>query len=117
MKVYKNVSDYTMTNFNTKDYETDHTLKYKSIVKDLDYKSCKEILLIYVTIDELKRQYKEDKHFNGSFLEAKKPLNVWSRIGKLMITNPNRKITIKSYSLCNLTCIAKQCAKMIIMED
>ena len=116
MKNYANVSDYTMRNFGTVDYNTDHTLKYNSIVKDLDYEACKNILLTFTTVDKLKEKYKEDEHLNGCFLNARNPLDVWNTIGYLMLTNPNRTITFKKFSLCNLTCIAKQCAKMIVME-
>ena len=117
MEIYKNISDYTMKKFGTVDVNTDHTLKFSSIVKDLNYESCKNILLAFATIDELKKKYKEDKYFNGRFFNTNDTLDVWDKIGYLMITNPCRKITFKSYSLCNLTCIAKQCARMIIMED
>lgn len=117
MENYKNVSDYTMKKFGTVDYNTDHTLKYSSIVKDLNYKSCKDILLSFTTIEELKKKYEKDKHFNGGFFNTNDYLRIWSGIGYLMATNPNRKITLKSCSLCNFTCIAKQCAKMIVMED
>ena len=117
MEIYKNISDYTMKEFGTVVYDTDHTLKYSSIVNDLDYEACKNILLKFTTIEDLKRKYKEDEHLNGRFFNSSNALDVWDKIGYLMITNPCRKITFKSYSLCNLTCIAKQCARMIIMED
>lgn len=117
MKNYVNVSDYTMKNFRTKDYETDHTLKYRSIVKDLNYESCKDILLNYVSKEQLIKKYKEDICFNTKVFNVKNQLDMWNNIGALMIKNPNRTITFKRFSLCNLTCIAKQCARMIIMED
>lgn len=114
---YVDVSDYTMKNFGTKDYNTDHTLKYSSIVKDLDYESCKNILLNYVSKEKLIEKYKEDIHFNTKVFNVRKQLDMWDRIGELMITNPNRKITLKRCSLCNFTCIAKRCAQMIVIED
>ena len=117
MENYVNISDYTKKKFGTVDYDTDHILKYSSIVKDLNYESCKNILLAFATIDELKKKYKEDKHFNGRFFNTNDTLDIWGDIGKLMTTNPNRKITVERYPLYNLTCIAKQCARMIVMED
>lgn len=117
MKIYKDVSDYTMKNFGTKDYETDHTLKYRSIVKDLNYESCKDILLNYIPKEKLIGKYKENKHFNTKVFNVKKQIAIWDSIGALMATNPNRTITFKGLSLCNLTCIAKQVATMIVMED
>lgn len=117
MKNYVNVSDYTIKNFGTMDYDTDHTLKYKSIVEDLDYKSCKDILLNIISKEKLIKAYKRDIHFNTKVFESKNQLAVWDSIGSFMITNPNRKITFKGLSLCNLTCIAKQCARMIVIKD
>lgn len=117
MKNYVNVSDYTMKNFGTVDYDTDHTLKYESIVKDLNYEGCKDILLRFISKEKLIKAYKRDIHFNTKIFESKKQLAIWDSIGALMATNPNRTITFKRLSLCNLTCIAKQCAKMMVMED
>lgn len=116
MKNYVNVSDYTVKNFGTKDYDTDHTLKYKSIVKDLNYESCKDILLNYISKEKLIEKYKENKHFNTKVFNVIKQLDMWDSIGELMATNPKRTITFKRLSLCNLTCIAKQCAEMIVTE-
>lgn len=117
MKNYVNVSDYTMKNFGTVDYDTDHTLKYSSIVEDLDYKSCKNILLSFVSKEKLIKEYQKDIHFNTKVFNAKNQLAIWDSIGSLMTINPNRTITFKRLSLCNFTCIAKQCARMIVMED
>ena len=108
--------------------DKNHSAKYEAVVRALDFRACKEILLRYITYDELLKAYKKDKNLNNIlnskyYCESMLPLPLrlanttcwqWDMIGYQMLHNNKATIKFKFISLSTLTCIAKACARMII---
>lgn len=125
IEVYKNVDDY----FKSKGLNrfSQHRKCFKTLVNNIGLDKCKHILFEYVHTSELLLDYKKDNYFNSSKLQRWSSLkyftnlnaydrpNKWDEIGYRML-RANRKLFIKGYSLCDLTCLAKACARMVIDE-
>lgn len=127
--IYENINTFAIE---TLPKNVTHREKYSAIVTNLDYPTCKEIALQFATLDEYKKSYKKDKALNN-MLHNHHPINEcselkafnkmvntywdWDLMGRRMLHNPNRTITIQSYSLSDCTCIAKECVRMIIEEE
>lgn len=123
--VYKNVDDY----FRSKGLNrfSQHRNCFESLVNDIGFNKCKRILFEYIHTSELLFDYKRDEHFNLSKLQRRSSLdyftglytdarpNKWDEIGHRML-RANRNLYIKGFSFCDLTCLAKACARMIIDE-
>lgn len=122
-EVYKNVDEY----FKSKnlDRSLQHGKCFKTLINDIGFGNCKRILFEYVYPAELLLDYRQDKNFNLSKLQRRSSLdyftslytdvrpNKWDEIGhRMLYTNP--KLYIKTFSLCDLTCLAKACARMIV---
>lgn len=104
-----------------------HFSKYGAIVQALDFESCKEILFMYTTYDDLLNAYNKDKNLNNilnehyyckdvlpNFIVTANECWQWDIIGYKMLHNRKATIKFKLISLADLTCIAKACARMII---
>lgn len=115
MKIFTNVDEFLKEN--NIDRINEHEKGFRAVVKGLDFDTCKKILLRRleqdrITIDKLKEKYKQDKYLNNIYKMRANGWE-WDIIGDNMLRNPNAKIGFKLMSKCNLTCIAKACARMI----
>lgn len=115
MEIYETVEEFLKENKLNRFNE--HKKCFRRIVEELDFNTCKQILLRQlecdgVTIGKLKEKYNQDKYLNNIY---KMSLNTWKWdfIGSDMLHNPNAKIRIRLISDCDRTCIAKACAEMI----
>lgn len=115
MKIYKNVDEflkeYNLDRFN------EHEKCFRAIIEELDFNTCKKILLSQlekdeITIEKLKEKYKKDKYLNNIYRMGMTTWK-WDHMGDDMLHNPNAKIRFKLMSNCDRTCIAKACAKII----
>lgn len=117
MKTYTNVDEFLKEN--NLDRINDHEKCFERIVKELDFDTCKNILLRRleldrVTIKNLKEKYEQDKYLNNIYKSNSRMFWEWDFIGDDMLRNPNAKIKFKLMSNCNRTCIAKACARMVV---
>ena len=116
MKTYKNVDEFLKEN--NLDRFNEHEKCFKRIVEELDFNTCKQILLRQlkrdgVSVEQLKRKYKQDKYLNNIYRMSSTSWK-WDYIGDEMLHNPNAKIRFQLMSNCNRTCIAKACARIIL---
>lgn len=122
-EVYKSVDDY----FKAKGLNRfkQHEECFKNLINDIGFDKCKRILFEYVHTSELLFDYKQDKYFNQSKLQRIMSLDYftnlyanvcptkWDEIGhRMLYTSP--KLYFRAWSLCDLTCLAKACAKMVV---
>lgn len=116
MKMYKNIDEFLKDN--NLDRLTEHERCFQRVVEELDFNSCKKILLRQleqdgITIEKLKEKYEQDKYLNNIYKFRGRTWN-WDYIGDEMLRNPNAKIRFELMSNCNRTCIAKACARLVI---
>ena len=116
MKTYTNVDEFLKEN--NLDRVNEHEKCFRRIVEELDYNTCKQILLRRldqdeITIEKLKEKYNQDKYLNNIY-RMKSTTCEWDYIGNDMLHNPDVKIKFKMTSNCNRICIAKACARMIL---
>lgn len=119
MKTYTTVDDFL--NENNLDRFNEHEQCFERIVEELDFNTCKQILLRRlgqdgVTIGKLKEKFIQDKYLNNIYRGRSSLSWEWDFIGDEMLCNRNAKIKFKLMSNCNRTCIAKACARMVV-ED
>lgn len=117
MKTYTNVDEFLKES--NLDRFNEHKKCFRKIVEELDFNSCKKILLEQlerngVTLEELKQKYKQDKYLNNIYRHNASGFWEWDFIGNDMLYNPNVKIRFELMSNCNRTCIAKACAEMVV---
>ena len=115
-KIYSNIDEFLKENNLSRFNE--HEKCFRRIVKELDFNTCKQILLRRldqdeITVEKLKEKYKQDKYLNNIY-NPSNVLQEWDFIGDKMLNNPNAKIRFRLMSNCNRTCIAKACARMIL---
>lgn len=116
MKTYRNVDEFlTENNLNR---FNEHEKCFRRIVEELDFNTCKQILLRQlerdkVTIEKLKEKYNQDKYLNNIYRNNSRGTWEWDYIGNDMLHNSNAKIKFQLMSDCNRTCIAKACASMV----
>ena len=117
MKTYRTVDDFLKENNLNKFNE--HKKCFQRVVEELDFNTCKQILLSQleqdgITIEKLKEKYSQDKYLNNIY-RHKLLGNTWEwdHIGDEMLHNPNAKISFKLMCDCDRTCVAKACAKMV----
>lgn len=115
MKTYKNVDEFLKEN--NLDRFNEHEKCFRRIVEELDFNTCKQILLRQlkrdgVSIEQLKEKYKQDKYLNNIYSMGATTWE-WDYIGNEMLHNPKAKIRFRLMSNCNRTCIAKACAGMV----
>lgn len=122
-KVYKNVDDY----FKAKGLNrfTQHKDCFETLISDIGLDECKRILFEYVHTSELLLDYKRDEHFNSSKLQRRSSRdyftnlytdvrpNKWDEIGHRMLYT-NSKLYFRTFSFCDLTCLAKACARIVV---
>ena len=118
-KYYSNITEFVDVNsINQND-------KYRAVINALDFNTCCNILLQYADIEEYKRAFECDQHLNNInnkwfYNTGQLPIRLeeriwqWDIIGYRMLLNPQATIRLKSISLALLTCIAKECARMLI---
>ena len=116
MKTYRNVDEFLKEN--NLDRFNEHEKCFRRIVEELDFNTCKQILLRQlerdgITIEKLKEKYNQDRYLNNIY-RMKPTTWEWDYIGNDMLHNPNAKIKFRLMSNCNRTCIAKACARMIV---
>lgn len=116
MRTYTNVNKFLKEN--NLDRLNDHEKCFERVVKELDFNTCKNILLRRleqdgITIKKLKEKYEQDKYLNNIYESNSRMFWEWDFIGDDMLRNPNAKIRFKLMSNCNRTCIAKACARMV----
>lgn len=115
MKTYRNVDEFLKEN--NLDRLNEHKKCFRRIVEELDFSTCKRILLRQlerdgITIEKLKEKYKQDKCLNNIYRMGTTTWE-WDYIGNDMLHNPNTKIRFQLMSDCNRTCIAKACAAIV----
>lgn len=116
MRTYKNVDEFLKEN--NIDRFNEHDKGFVRIVEELDFDSCKRILLQWlildgITIEKLKEKYEKDEYLNNIYKHVGNTWK-WDFIGDEMLQNANARIRFKLMSNCNKTCIAKACARMIV---
>lgn len=116
---YNNINEFVdVNNINQND-------KYRAVINALDFSACCNILLQYADIEAYKQAYKQDKNLNNIHntwfynmgqlpIRFKEVIWQWDIIGYRMLHNPKATIRLKSISLSLLTCIAKECTRMMI---
>lgn len=117
MKTYSNVDEFLKEN--NLDRFNEHEKCFRRIVEELDFNTCKQILLRQldidgITIEKLKEKYNQDKYLNNIYKHNSASKWEWDFIGNDMLNNTNAKIRFKMMSNCNRTCIAKACAGMVV---
>lgn len=115
MKTYKNVDEFLKEN--NLDRFNEYEKYFRRIVEELDFNTCKQILLRQlerdgISAEQLKEKYKQDKYLNNIYRMAPTTW-AWFFIGDDMLHNPNAKIKFQLMSNFNRTCIAKACARMV----
>lgn len=122
LKVYKNCSEFfKANNLNEFGGAEEWNKCYETLVRALDYPTCKKILMAQlerdgITLEELGYRYKKDKHLNNIYKYIGGKWE-WDNIGDRMLHNLNRCIHLQFISDSQKTCIAKAVAKMIIEEN
>ena len=116
MKTYRNVDEFLKEN--NLDRFNEHEKCFRRIVEELDYNTCKRILLRQleqdgVSVEKLKEKYSQDKYLNNIYSMCATTWE-WDFIGNDMLHNPNAKIKFRLMSNCNRTCIAKACARIVV---
>lgn len=116
MKIYEDVDEFLKEN--NLDRFNEHEKCFRRIVEELDYDTCKQILLRQlerdgVSIEKLKEKYNQDRCLNNIYSTGTITWE-WDYIGNDMLHNLSAKIRFKMMSNCNRTCIAKACAGMIV---
>lgn len=116
MKTYTNVDEFLKEN--NIDRLNEHEKSFRTVVRELDFNTCKQILLRQleqdgITIEKLKEKYRQDKYLNNIYEYNSRGVWKWDLIGADMLHNPNAKIRFKLMSDCKRTCIAKACARMV----
>ena len=116
MKTYTNVDEFLKENNLNRFNE--HEKCFRRVVEELDFNTCKQILLKQlardgITIEELKEKYNQDKHLNNIYSMGATTWE-WDYIGNDMLHNPNAKIRFRLMSDSNRTCIAKACARIVV---
>lgn len=116
MKTYKNVDEFLKEN--NLDRFNEHEKCFRKVVEELDFNTCKQILLRQlerdeVSVEQLKEKYNQDKYLNNIYSMGATTWE-WDYIGNDMLHNPNAKIKFRLMSNCNRTCIAKACARMVV---
>lgn len=115
MKTYRNVDEFLKEN-NLNRFD-EHEKCFSKVVEELDFNTCKQILLRQleldgVSVEKLKEKYNQDKYLNNIYRMGPTTW-AWDYIGNDMLHNPNAKIRFRLMSDCNRTCIAKACARMV----
>ena len=115
MKTYKNVDEFLEEN--NLDRLNEHEKCFSKVVEELDFNTCKQILLRQleqdgISVGKLKEKYNQDKNLNNIYRMGIKTWE-WDFIGDDMLHNPNAKIKFRLMSDCYKTCIAKACARMV----
>lgn len=115
MKTYETVDEFLKENNLDRFKENEDC--FKKVVEELDFNTCKQILLRQleqdgITVEKLKEKYKKDKYLNNIYSMGPTTWE-WDYIGNDMLHNPNAKIKFRLMSNCNRTCIAKACAKIV----
>lgn len=116
MKTYKNVDEFLKEN--NLDRFNEHEKCFRRIVEELNFNTCKQILLRRlekdgITIEKLKEKYNQDKYLNNIYRYNLIGKWEWDLIGDDMLRNPDAKIKFRLLSECNRTCIAKACARIV----
>lgn len=116
MKLYQNVDEFLKEN--NLDRLNEHEKCFGKIVEELNFNTCKQILLRRlekdgVTIEKLKEKYNQDKYLNNIYKNNSAGSWEWDVIGDDMLRNLNAKIRFRLMSDCNRTCIAKACARIV----
>ena len=116
MKIYRNVDEFLKEN--NLDRFNEHEKCFRRIVEELDFNTCKRILLRWlekdgITIEKLKEKYNQDKYLNNIYRHPSATIWEWDFIGNDMLHNPNARVRFRLMSNCNRTCIAKSCAKIV----
>lgn len=116
MKTYENVDEFLKEN--NLDRFNEHEKCFRRIVEELNFNTCKQILLRQlekdgITIEKLKEKYNQDEYLNNIYKHNLIGIWEWDRIGDNMLRNPNAKIKFRLMSECNRTCIAKACARIV----
>lgn len=117
MKTYKNIDEFLKEN--NLDRLNEHEKCFRIIVEELDFNTCKQILLRRleqdgITIGKLKEKYKQDKYLNNIYRMNSTHNWEWDIIGNDMLHNHNAKIGFRLMSDCDRTCIAKACAGIVV---
>ena len=117
MKTYRNVDEFLEEN--NLDRVNEHEDCFRRIVEELDFNTCKRILLRQlerdgVSVGKLKEKYNQDKYLNNIYRNNPAGSWEWDYIGNDMLHNPNAKIKFRLMSNSNRTCIAKACARMVV---
>jgi hypothetical protein len=116
MKTYTSVNEFLKENH--LDRINEHDKCFRKVVEELDFNTCKKILLNQlekdgITIERLKEKYNQDEHLNNIYSMGSTNWQ-WDYIGADMLYNPNAEIRFKIMSDCERTCIAKACASMVV---
>lgn len=124
MDTYENIDEFLK--LNNIDRCKDFELAYKTVVKALNYDMCKQILLNRLSADgisikKLKDEFLEDRHLNyiykiGYNRNYDKVIWTWDIIGEQMLRNIKATVRFRLMSDSCRTCIAKECARMVINE-
>lgn len=123
MKNYKNFKEITNGN--------ERHNKYRVILYLLGRKRCEEILQQFYKLDRLIVAYQKDVFLNNLCKENSQNLMSlpwrfqhcggaweWDMMGYKMLTGlVNRRVHFSVYSLCDLTCLAKECAYHLIRKE
>lgn len=116
---YNNINEFVdVNNINQND-------KYRAVINALNFNACCNILLQYADIEEYKQAFECDQHLNNIhntwfYNKGQLPIRLkeiiwqWDIIGYRMLHNPQTTIRLKTISLSLLTCIAKECTRMLI---
>ena len=120
MKTYENVDEFLKEN--NLDRVNEHEKCFSKVVEELDFNTCKRILLRHlkwdgITIEKLKEKYNQDEYLNNIYRHNSSGRWKWDFIGDEMLHNPNAKIKFRLMSNCNRTCIAKACARMVVENN
>ena len=120
MKTYENVDEFLKENNLNRFNE--HEKCFSRVVEELDFNTCKQILLRQVerdgvSVEKLKEKYNQDKYLNNIYRNNSAGSWEWDYIGNDMLHNPNTKIRFRLMSDSNRTCIAKACAGMVVENN
>lgn len=124
MNEYETIDEFLK--LNNIDRCKDFELSFQTVVRALDYNTCKQILLSAlsadgITIEKLKKKFLEDRNLNNVYNMRRmrrygRVMWKWDIIGDEMLHNAKRTVSFRLLSDCNRTCIAKECAGMVIKE-
>ena len=117
MKIYRNVDEFLKEN--NLDRLNEHEKCFRRVVEELDFNTCKQILLQQlekdgINIEKLKEKYNQDKYLNNIYRNNSAGSWEWDVIGNDMLHNPNARVRFRLMSDCNRTCIAKACARIVV---